>query len=1808
MIKLRSLPLYVPLCVLASTILFPAVSQAQGVAPAVRIVSPIDEAQLVTLSGNTNPQANAKNDRGAVSASFALPDLTLVLSRSADQQAAFDAYVASEYNPNSPNYHQWLTPQQIGAQFGPAQADIATITGWLASHGFTVKLVTPDLMTIRFSGTAGQVESAFHTQIHSLSVNGVGHYANMTDPQIPAALAPVIVGVKALHNFLPQPQHKLGSLVQFDQQTGKWKKVTAAAGSPLTSPPASSAPPSSGTKPALNPHPQFGINGSCGTGCTYLEEDVAPYDFATIYNVTPLWNNNINGSGQTIAIVGTSFINIGLNGGANDVATFRSAFGLSANFPTSPTPHEIDAGPYFNTGTTASICTSTSSSAYCGIGDLEENSLDVEWSGAVAPNAQIDLVVTGQTSACNGVTGAGCIDTLYDAAAYVVDNPATAKIMSVSYGECELGQGTAGNVAFYDLWQQAAAEGISVFVSTGDSGSPSCDDDLDGNYGNPYVAQYGLSVSGIASTPFNTAVGGTDFSWCQPYYNSSGNYVGCASSSTSQSPAYWATSNNGTTGASALGYVPEIPWNDTCENPINARYLETLLSAAGFDSAYGVNPTTPEESCSVVYNDWYTIYRFFELEYGDSINLSPYVDTVGGSGGPSNCVVNDNSTTSSCTTTAGSSTTGSSFGNIPTYNDGWVKPAWQSGITGIPSDGVRDIPDVSFFAGNGNLNTATLICVSNVGACTYSSTTEDTAQEVGGTSVATPQMAGVMALINQKAGGAQGLANPQLYQIASRQTYSSCSSESVSSSSSCYFQDIDYGPTAPNGPSYTTSQTISMPCNLTGTPEGGDEGETIQGFPSPNCTAINSGDTIGTLVSSGTAAWNSGTGFDLATGLGSLNVANVVNAWVSDAGADATTMTVTPTPSTITINQALSVVVSVTGSAGTPTGTITLSGDGYSSTETIGTAPCTSNTSCTFNIPANTLAAGSGITFTAYYNGNATYAANSKTTTITVNVMTPTVGVSAPSSGNVANPTSVTVSITGPSGSTAIPTGTIYLKSGSYTSATETIGVSPCTSAASCSFTIPANSLAVATDTITADYSGDANYAGNTGSTSINVTGSAGSVTATTGSGQSAAVSTAYATPLQATVKDSSGNLLSGVTVTFTAPASGASGTFANGTATTTAVSNSSGVATASTFTANTIVGTVSIIASASGANSATFTLTNTAGAPASVTATAGSGQSAAISTAYTTALQATVKDSSGNLVSGITVTFTAPSSGASGTFANGTATTTAVTNSSGVATASTFTANTIAGTVSIVASATGATSATFTLTNTAGAPSSVTATAGNGQSAAISTAYTTALQATVKDGSGNPIPGVTVTFTAPASGASGTFANSTATTTAVTNSSGVATASTFTANTVAGTVSIIASTTGANSATFTLTNTPGAPASVTASVGSGQSAAISTAYITALQATVKDSGGNLVSGVTVTFTAPASGASGTFANGTATTTAVTNSSGVATASTFTANTIAGTVSVIASATGATSATFTLTNTSTILTPTITVTPSPTSIDSGQSLGVTVSVTGAGTAPTGTVSLKSGSYTSSTETIGTSPCTSNTNCSFTIPANSLSAGSDTITANYSGNSTYAAGSNTGSVSVTESVYTLAASTPASVSPGSSTASTITGTTSSTDYTGTVTLSSACTLTNAPTGAVSLPTCSASGAITYSNGAATGSGTATVYTTAQSTVDLVRPKLPGSKEWLGAGSGTVLALLVFFGVPARRRSWRAMLSILVVLVAIGSLASCGGGGSGGGGGTTTIPGTTAGSYTFTVQGVGNDPASTQESTTFTVTVN
>jgi hypothetical protein len=577
----------------------------------------------------------------------------------------------------------------------------------------------------------------------------------------PCPLVPVVTGIRGLHNFFPRPLHRLGQRVTRNAETGAWQRTSA-------TPVKSSLNPL--LAPSARPKPLFGTTDTYGD----VIEDVAPYDFATIYNVLPLWRQTtpIDGTGQTIAIAGTSNINLA------DVAAFRTAFGLPTSAPAN-TPQVIV------TNSDPGDCSNLADSCF---GDLIENTLDVEWSGAVAKGASIVLV----TSAAPTET----TDALYLSESYIVQNK-TASIMNVSYGNCELLLGFAGNAQYSSLWQTAAAEGISVLVAAGDAGSPMCDQGEDAMNGVPYAAQFGLAVNGLASTPYNTAVGGTDFNWG------------------SAAAPYWSTTNSTTTDANALGYIPEVPWNSTCTNPLIFPIL------AGDALAVGASPVTDaESSCNFV------VFNFASIEANYGVQLAGLVDTIGGGGGASNC-------------------TDSNSGYVDTCSAGYPKPTWQTGVTGIPSDSVRDIPDVSFFASDGFLGSSYLICVSGAGACTYSASAEPVAQEVGGTSVASPAMAGIMALIDQKAGAAQGNPNPTLYTLAAGQTYSACSTESAKASGTCLFNDIDTG-------------TIAMAC------ESG----------SPYCVTLINTDPAGVL--SGFAA---GKGYDQATGLGSLNVTNVVNKW-----------------------------------------------------------------------------------------------------------------------------------------------------------------------------------------------------------------------------------------------------------------------------------------------------------------------------------------------------------------------------------------------------------------------------------------------------------------------------------------------------------------------------------------------------------------------------------------------------------------------------------------------------------------------------------------------------------------------------------------------------------------------------------------------------------------------------------------------------------------------------------------------------------------------------------------------------------------
>jgi hypothetical protein len=789
-----------------------------------RILNRVDNSDLASVPGSTHPAVRYATDNGRLASAEPMGDLILVLKRSDAQQAALESFNAQQNDPNSPEYHHWLTPTEFGANYGVAESDLDAVSNWLQSQGFTIEEIPPSHTSIRFSGNAGQVEQAFHTEMHSVEYKGTGHVANTSDIQIPTALTPVVAGVKALHNFFPAALHHTAASLSRSSLGG---------GLP--------AGPQSFGSQAAGAHPNY----APGDGYQLL----VPYDMATIYNYKSLWTaaTPINGTGQTIALAGTSNIVL------SDVATFRAATGLPANVP-------------------KVIVTNSDPGTTNLLDDRFENTLDVEWSGAAAPGASIVLVTSSQTSQTT--------DALYASESYIINNN-IAKIMSVSYGECELGMGTAGNLEYLNLWQQAYTQGIAVFVSSGDSMAAVCDD---GNY-NPsadYASQYGLTVSGMTSTPYNVSVGGTDFN------------------STSAS---WSGTNSTTNMSNATGYIPEVPWNQTVTNPI-------VLSS--LNQEFGVNDSAEGMTNYLLKN------------YG--INSGIYdelIPSVGGSGGVSNCTTSSN-------------------GNPSTCGGGYAKPAWQAGVTGILTTDKRTVPDISFFASSGFLGVAYLICDSQPPGytspipCSYPANALDMA--VGGTSVSSPVMAGVMALINQKAGGSQGNPNAVLYGLAAKQNYSNCSAESVTNSSACYFNDINTG-------------TIAAPCFV------GDV----------NCTAQTAGDVLGILP--GYAAT---TGYDKATGLGSLNVANVVNGWpgVTYAPSSSLSPTSLTFASTVVGSSPAAQTVTLTNSG---TASMTISGvsitgsnaSSFSETNNCGTTLAV-NASCTATVtfkPAATGALAASVSF-----------------------------------------------------------------------------------------------------------------------------------------------------------------------------------------------------------------------------------------------------------------------------------------------------------------------------------------------------------------------------------------------------------------------------------------------------------------------------------------------------------------------------------------------------------------------------------------------------------------------------------------------------------------------------------------------------------------------------------------------------------------------------------------------------------------------------------------------------------------------------
>lgn len=484
--KLRTLPALL-LCLCFSAL-------AQSVDPANRITDRIDESSRITLAGNVHPMAQARFDNGAAPASTPTGRVSLVLQRSAAQQQALTQYLSDLQNPASPKYHSWLTPAQYGTQFGISDSDLATVEAWLRSQGFRIEKVPQARNVIQFSGTTGQLQAAFHTSVHRFLVNGEWHLANVSDPQIPAALAPAVAGVGPLNDFHPKPDVVRGPKATYSPSARRFQ---------------------------AQPDLTFPI-GSANTPFLFA----VPADIATIYD-TPNSKLNANftgsttwdGTGVNIGIVGVSDLPM------SDVQNYRTGF-------------------LGETSTTVNLPTQVIDGNDPGLvpGTATEAILDNEVAGGLAPGARIYYYAAAGTDLSDG---------LFNAILRAIDDNSVS-VLSISFGACEASEGTSGNALILEAAEQAAAQGITMVASAGDGGSAGCD-----NFDTATAAQYGFAVSGLASTPYTIAVGGTDFDALSKSFTTYATSGGQAMAG--NAPYY----------RSALKYIPENPWNDSTTANVN---------------------------------------------------------------------------------------------------------------------------------------------------------------------------------------------------------------------------------------------------------------------------------------------------------------------------------------------------------------------------------------------------------------------------------------------------------------------------------------------------------------------------------------------------------------------------------------------------------------------------------------------------------------------------------------------------------------------------------------------------------------------------------------------------------------------------------------------------------------------------------------------------------------------------------------------------------------------------------------------------------------------------------------------------------------------------------------------------------------------------------------------------------------------------------------------------------------------------------------------------------------------------------------
>jgi len=1017
-----------------------------------RITAPVDDSVRVALTNDVSPLARLEFDQGEALAGTEMRHVRFFLQRSSEQEAALDAYLAELQDPSSPNYHKWLTPEQFGELYGPADADIAAITGWLEGQGFSGIQVPKGRTTVEFSGPVRLMEQVFQTSIHSFKMGEKEFLANTTAPWIPAALATVVTGVADMNTLQPEKNFVVGPRGSYDPAAKRFVRVDGESGS-------------NGIKSEYSGtmfHGDF----------LYL----TPSDAALLYN-TPNKALNPNftgttsydGTGVKIGIVGDSGLK---TAGLTPVTTYAKDFLKNALNVTVNNLNDV---------------TTTNG--------LDGLYADIEIAGGLAPGAAITVytdsnLTTAMTTAVN-------------------DN--AVDILEFGFATCEHAAGNTLNATIASTWKQAAMEGVAVVVSAGNEGSATCDqkDSPEADMGlavNAYASTpYNIAVGGSDTYglvgDFSTYVSSTDSASSmyrtlikavpQSAWNDSQKVAGPISAAV---PTVFGVDGGGggasgcmtqsTLATCTAGYakptwqtgkgVPDDKVRDVpdlslmagfeinqagwllCSADAGASCVAEAGGALPVEDVGGTSPAASAFAGMLALVEQKTgarlglptteIYKLYNSSFASAVfkDITVGNNSVPCTSGSPNCSLN---------------TAGHFFQTGYNAGVGYDQATGLGTVdaTGMVNDwGAKVLP-------------AATVSVKTAAASVFRGDSLSVSVDVSGgsgTPTGTVKLSGggyTSAAATLSAGAAKILIPASSLTVGSDTltvTYSGGTSY-ASASGSAKVTVTQLTPTVKATPAAATeprAHSLAVAVDVTaavGVPTGtvkltgGGYTSAATALVSGKATITIPADKLTLAADKLTVTYDGSANYKTASGSATVTVTKLTP-----------TVTVTPSVKTALRSDSLSVAIKATAADGTPTGTVTLTSGSYKSAAT-----ALKDGKATIVVAALKLGAAKD-TLTATYSGDVNDNTAAGHGTVTVSKLTPTVTVTPiTSSATSTSSLSVAIKVTATSGT---PTGSVVLTSGSYTSAATALSAGKKTS-----ILIPAGKLAVGTDTLTVTYSGD---------------------------------------------------------------------------------------------------------------------------------------------------------------------------------------------------------------------------------------------------------------------------------------------------------------------------------------------------------------------------------------------------------------------------------------------------------------------------------------------------------------------------------------------------------------------------------------------------------------------------------------------------------------------------------------------------------------------------------------------------------------